>query len=335
MPSKYEKEFFIDGMLIKAEPGEMPADVYLRYEERQETDEIYKKWRAFDSNFLHECLRFDEKNLTDIRSELKKLRNYRTDLSTAVTEIIIERLLKILQREKLKKLTQDELREKYKTAICDSAEIESCVSFDTLLSSVEFTYYVTNWKHSVKIASAVNNQQLSEALKRKRLKKINKGKVLLSLKWHEKYAEYEKATNLLDQTNFYNISLHTFFNDFESGQYPKSETKFVVQKKDLFNPKSQFNINKLISAALNKDWVTQHPFLTVKEFMTISDKSNVHRIVFGYNYDRKNKKWLLADEQIALPEDSVYSLPRNVFSRMANWQQTLKGETSEVVTICK
>lgn len=34
LPSKTERLFFIDGMFIHVKPGEMPSDVYLRYEER-------------------------------------------------------------------------------------------------------------------------------------------------------------------------------------------------------------------------------------------------------------------------------------------------------------
>jgi hypothetical protein len=93
LPSKSEKEFFIDGMFINAQPGEMPADVYLRYEERKEQDPTYKQWRDFGTKTLFQ-------NLETIRGEhgLKNPnRSYRQSAKIKAAEEITPRFLQAVQ----------------------------------------------------------------------------------------------------------------------------------------------------------------------------------------------------------------------------------------------
>lgn len=320
-------DFFIDGMFIKANPGDAPADVYLRYEERKKTDPVYKQWETVGANLRPV---FVQRN--DWKHKIKNPNSsYYYNSVTDATKQIRQRFMDFLQGtigtnlyKNKNNVSRDELYNAYKNVICNSREIQERVSFAHLLSDIDFVIDAANWVHAPKIARATKNPKLIETLKEYRINKTQKYKVAQSAKWYAEYREYERAIKQINPDNVCHLSLATFFQDIEGGESIDRAEKFLVQRKDLFNPMSRFYVNQLIDAALNKDWATQA--WTIKEHLTIIDADNSYRIVFGYGFDKEKQTWNLPDKKPVLSEDSVYSMADRGFVHMADWHKSLRRQ---------
>lgn len=320
LPSKTENLFFIDGMFIPVKAGEMPSDVYLRYEKRTIKDPIYKLWwKNKEQASLYKLHRKDW--VPQIQ-----LPNTENAITKAIEQITPIFLTKLQPRTLAKKrISKQDLYAAYKEAICNSAEIEKYVSFETFVSDINFAIGTANWSYAPRIANLVKNEHLTKVLKNRLRKKIKQNKIKQSAKWYRDYKKYQYKTKLAKRHDVYTLTLKNFFQDIDSMRSINDTEKFTVLKKDLFNPMSQYYINNLISAALNKDFASQH--LTIQESMNISTQKRIYRVLFGYKYNKHKKNWAFANNQKIQKNASIYSMEDLGFGNIAKWHKQLRRQT--------
>lgn len=321
LPSKTERLFFIDGMFIHVKPGEMPSDVYLRYEERTNKDPIYNLWwKNKEQAFLYKIHR------KDWTPQIQVPNNTENAITKAIKQITPIFLVKLQPKILTKKhISKRDLYVAYKEAICNSTEIEKYVSFETFVSDINFALGVANWSYAPRIANLVKNEHLTKVLKTRLYEKINKNKIKQSAKWYSDYKQYQYKTNPAKKNDIYTLTLQNFFQDIESMRSINYTEKFTVLKKDLFNPMSKYYINNLITAALNKDFASQR--LTIQESMNISTPKRTYRILFGYKYNKHKNKWILADNKKTQKNASIYSMENLGFANIAKWHELLRRRT--------
>lgn len=317
LPSKTEKTFFINGMFITAKPGEMPADTYLKYEEKEKTDPISNYWRKNKEKSV-----FYKIHRNDWSPKIQP-GNSKDLISSVVNEIVPIFLTKLQPKAiKSKHLSKQDLYSAYKEAICNSKEIENRISFDEFISNINFTIGIANWVYAPKISPALQNDQLKRELKNRFYKKLLTARNEQSKKWYKKYFEYQnKIKNAKD---IYNITFSSFFQDLDGWKSVDQPEKFKVKKEDLFNPFSNFYINNLIKAKMNKDLANQ--IFSIHESIQISDLKDNYQIVFGYKYDKEKGAWILPDNKPYSKHESVYSVEDLGFVYTAKWQERLKKQ---------
>lgn len=319
LPVKKETLFFLDGLFISARPDENPADIYLKYLNKKEANkQYYEQWKKISSDATSYNLQYkswEPKIHTKDPTFVK-------DAVTTAIEKITPIFLMILQKNiKTKKLSKEALYSAYKQAICNNKETESYLSFERFTSDLFFAKQVANWEYAPKIAHLIKNDHLKAELRNRLRNKLKQHKVRQSAKWYKKYNAYKLKNKNAKKDEVYNLKLSGFFQDIDAMQSDNEVENFTILKKDLFNPRSDYNIKALINAATNKDMIS---LLHVKENITISSQGKNYKIAFGYKDNKKTGKMLFANGQKYSKDDSVYSISDNSFHYLAKWQRKLR-----------
>lgn len=317
LPCGVEKTFFDDGIFWSVKPGTSPADAYLEYcrvAEEGEPKEAKENWRhRFYANLgrLHRLEREGE----------WKTKNYKPlsldNMKKEVSEVILCALQDSFAARPPGPLALDELKAAYDLAVCGNANVEKAFPFDGLLREPVFIDCVKSWRHAQKVARHI--PELSEMMERKLHKGLAENKRKISRNWHEKYKDYEPRTQKAAARKKYDVVMKSFFQDIDAFQSHDKSERFAILKSDLFDPASDFNVNRLIEAFRNKDFA--HQLLVVPEFLYIKDGKKEFRVLFGVNED--GKIWPI-DENEILPDDSIYSLNDRAFFKVAGWHRDLK-----------
>ena len=318
LPSKKETTFFMDGMFITVAPGEMPAATYLKYEERKETDPICRTWlKNKEKTFSYNIRR---------NNWIAENQNANTEnlISSVIKEIIPIFLTKLQPKAiKSKHLSRQDLYSAYKKSICNSKEIEKRISFDYFISDINFAINIANWLYAPKIANITKNKYLTEILRTRLYKKIEQYKIWQSKNWYEDYRKYKNKIKFINKNKIYTLKLNNFYQDIDDMKSIESTETFIVLEKDLFNPTSKYYINKLIEAALNKDFASRH--LTIQENMEIYKDNNKYKILFSYGFNNKKQNWVFANnERQNYGTASIYSVPDLGFVHIADWHNKLR-----------
>lgn len=319
LPVKKETLFFLDGFFISARPDENPADIYLKYLNKKEANkQYYEQWKkiSFDAaSYNLQYKSWEPKIHTKDPTFVK-------DAVTTAIDKITPIFLMILQKNiKNKKLSKEALYSAYKQAICNNKETESYLSFERFTSDLFFAKQVANWEYAPKIAHLIKNDHLKAELRNRLRNKLKQHKVRQSAKWYKKYNAYKLKNKNAKKDEVYNLKLSGFFQDIDAMQSDNEVENFTILKKDLFNPRSDYNIKALINAATNKDMIS---LLHVKENITISSQGKNYKIAFGYKDNKKTGKMLFANGQKYSKDDSVYSISDNSFHYLAKWQRKLR-----------
>ena len=317
LPSKTETTFFIDGMFITAKPGEMPADIYLMYEEMEKNNPINGYWWKNKAEAIsYNIRRYDW--IPEIQPENNE------KLTSSVIKEIIPIFLTKLQPKAMNTdyLSKQDLYYAYKESICNSVDIEKHISFEQFISDINFTIGVANWVYAPRIATSLQNNQLKKELKDRFYKKRLDIKETQSQKWYKKYLEYQDEINETKDKDIYTITFSSFFQDLDAWQSIEQSEKFKVKKEDLFNPFSIFYINNVIKAKMNKDFATQA--LSINESVNISSLTRDYQIFFGYKYNKEKGKWVLPNNKHYPKTASIYSVQDLAFGHIAKWQKQLK-----------
>jgi hypothetical protein len=306
--SESEQEFFIDGMFIRAMPRERPADVFMKYESRRETDPVARQWKTMDELFMRAQ---PEKYKWMPRKGFEPRKSYIPRADAEINELkdtISRRIMLLLEDEM--PVTMDKLHDCYITAICNSDEIEERINFDKFISGPNFASNTQNWRYATKIQRIIKNPHLKELLAGRLNGKLYEYRRRAASQWNSDYMEYKR--NLTGRDN-YQLSVNSFFQDIDAGRSIDHRYEYTIARADLFNPMSGMNINRLIKAVFDLNTP-----LTIYENLTID---NIYRVVFGY--PANGSELHLADSKTIMPNDSVYSVADRAFAHIADWQRDL------------